>query len=809
MIPSARQLLERLRAGRLAAAAHALFHAYEVDEPVAARFRARQLQAVVRLTPLVMAANVLNVAIIVSLFWAEGPRLWLALWALGIALVVVLALRGWWIHRTRPRLTASKRAIRRASFHAAGLGLLWASMPLLLFARADPAQQLLVAVVTTGMLGAGGLALATTPVAGTAYVLVIGIASCVSLALAHYQLTAPIVALLAIYSVIVIGGIWATARVFGARLMAEAEAERQNEVIGLLLRDFEENASDVLWEVDANGRFRHVSQRLARLFHMPAAELAGLRVFDLLRGAVPHDELGAGHLAALRRHIDARTPFRDLAFVVQVKGQPRWWSITAKPLVDTHGRYDGWRGVAADVTETQHANRRLTWLAHFDPLTGLANRHQFRSELEGLVARGADPARPFAVLFLDLDNFKSVNDTLGHPVGDALLQEVAKRLLSCTRRGDTVARLGGDEFAIVLHHAASRAEVEQLARRVIGSLQAPCTVQGVRITVGTSIGAAVAPHDGHDIDSLLNHADLALYAAKSAGRGGFRFFEASMAAQTRRRLGVEQALRDALAQGGLTLQFQPQIDLARWRITGFEALLRWVDPELGEVPPAEFVPVAEEAGLIGAIGEWVLNEACRQAAHWPAELKLAVNVSPVQALSPDLVRTALAALQRHGIAPQRLELEITESVFLRETPATMQTLHALREAGMRIVLDDFGTGFSSLAYVRRFPFDALKIDRSFVRELLLRRDARAIVRMVVHLAHTLRMRTVAEGVEQPAHAAVLARYGCDAMQGFLAARPMAPEAIAAFLRAWPSQPRPLLDDAPQTDTMPLHEGALP
>ena len=333
--------------------------------------------------------------------------------------------------------------------------------------------------------------------------------------------------------------------------------------------------------------------------------------------------------------------------------------------------------------------------------------------------------------------------------------------------------------------------------------------QGVRIAVGTSIGAALAPHDGSDIDALLNHADLALYAAKSAGRGGFRFFEAQMAAQTRRRLGVEQALRDALAQHALRLEFQPQIDLARWQVTGFEALLRWQHPQLGEVQPAEFVPVAEEAGLIQAIGEWVLDEACRHAAQWPAQLKLAVNVSPVQTLSQDLVRTALDALDRHGVAPDRLELEITESVFLRETPATMRTLHALRDAGMHIVLDDFGIGYSSLAYVRRFPFDALKIDRSFVRELLTRRDARAIVRTVVQLAQSLHMKTVAEGVEQPEHAGVLARYGCEAMQGFLVAAPMPPHEISAFLRAWPHLPRPAAEEAPGTDLLPLQEPALP
>jgi len=497
MIELLRHLYLRLRHSRLARLADATFRAYDAEEPVAATFRARQIQAVIRLTPLMMAANLLNVAVVVAMFWPTGPSWYLACWALAIAAVVTSTMHAWWLLRRRgPRRTASPRAMRRAVLHAATLAALWASMPVYLFPDATPAQQLLVAVVTTGMLSAGGFALASIPVAGTAYVVVLGCASGVALARADFELGGAMGALLMIYTAIVIGGIWGTARLFGARLMAEAEAERQNEVIGLLLRDFEEHASDVLWEVDANGRFRHVSQRLARLFNKPAAELAGLRVFDLLRGAVPRDEAGAGQLAALRRHIDARTPFRDLSFVVQAGDEPRWWSITAKPLLDSQGRYDGWRGVATDVTETQHANRRLSWLANFDALTGLANRHQFRGELEVLVSRGTDASRPFAVLFLDLDNFKSVNDTLGHAVGDSLLQQVAQRLLACTRRGDTVARLGGDEFAVVLRDVASQDEVLHLTRRLIDSLHEPCLVQGVRITVGTSIGIAMRHKTG-------------------------------------------------------------------------------------------------------------------------------------------------------------------------------------------------------------------------------------------------------------------------------------------------------------------------
>jgi diguanylate cyclase (GGDEF)-like protein/PAS domain S-box-containing protein len=656
------------------------------------------------------------------------------------------------------------------------------------------------------MICAGGFALATTPRAGTGYVVVLGLGSAAALLRADFALAGTLGALLLIYCLIVTGSIWSTARLFGSRLMAEVEAARQNEVIGLLLRDFEENASDVLWETDAEGRLRHVSPRLAALFGLPVARLTDAPVFEVLQRIVPADDVGAAQLRALRQHLDSGTPFRDLPLASLRGSRQRWWSLTAKPLVDAQGHRSGWRGVASDVTEARQATEQLTWLAHFDPLTGLANRHRFRHELAQLLDQDTLAVQPFAVLCLDLDHFKTVNDTLGHAVGDALLQVVGQRLLAHARPNDTVARLGGDEFALLLRDVTDAEEAEELTLRLLDGLQGPCEVQGAQVAVRSSIGVALAPRDGADIDTLLNHADLALYAAKSAGRGTLRFFAPQMAASTRRRLALEQALRLALQRGELSLQFQPQADFQQWKITGFEALARWDHPELGAVAPAEFVPVAEETGLIGEIGNWVLAEACRQAATWPGELQVSVNVSPAQAMSKDLARTALATALAAGLAPSRLELEITESVFLQDTQATAKMLADVRAAGLRIALDDFGTGYSSLAYLRRFPFDTLKIDSSFVRELMTRGDARAIVRMIVGLAQTLRMRTVAEGVEEPAHATVLQRYGCDALQGYLVGQPLDARHVPDFLAAWPLQARPALQDVPPTTPMPLRAG---
>jgi diguanylate cyclase (GGDEF)-like protein/PAS domain S-box-containing protein len=761
---------------------------YRVDEPQAASFRARQLQAVLRLTPLMMVANGLNATFILVTFWETGSHWFLVTWCLGIAAVIVRGLLAWSRGRGRgPRPTASVRALRRTAANAAVLATLWALVPVVLFPGSDGPRQLLIATMITGIMCAGGFALATTPAAGTIYVLILGAGSSIAVLRASFPLAFPLGSLLILYSLVVLSVVWTTARLFGARLMAEAAAERHNEVIGLLLRDFEEHASDVLWEIDGNGRFCHVSPRLLALFGLPPEHLGAAPAMELLAHLVQEDT--TEQLEVLRRNLEAEAPFSDLPLALTRDGRTRWWSLTAKPLFDASGRRTGWRGVATDITDAHRANRQLTWLAHFDPLTSLANRHQFRTHLAELLKPSYGPPRPFAVLCLDLDHFKTINDTLGHAIGDGLLQEVAQRLLARTRRSDTVARLGGDEFAVILRDVESPDEAGLLTRRLLEGLQSACDVQGTRIVVRTSVGVALAPRDGTEIDALLNHADLALYAAKSEGRGEFRFFAPQMAAQTRRRLSIEQALREAGTRNELTLAFQPLVDLAHWRIIGFEALLRWRHPELGHVLPSEFIPVAEEAGLIDDIGRWVLMEACRQAARWPGALTVSVNVSPVQAMSEDLCQTAAAALDTSGLTAERLELEITESVFLNESQVTMRVLRALHAAGHRIALDDFGTGYSSLAYLRRFPFDTLKIDHSFVHELMVRHDAQAIVKMIVGLARTLEMKIVAEGVEQPAQASVLHRYGCDALQGSVVASPMAAEAVLPFIADWPSRPR--------------------
>ena len=791
-------------ASRLGGALHAVrasLQSFPGDHPLASQFRAAQLQAVLRLTPLTMLANLVNAGLIGITFW-HGVNPWMLLaWMGAVLWVVAQGFRAWKKGHRRP--IASVRAMRRATLHASVLALLWAAPLLVLFQHANGDQRLLLVAITTGMICAGGFALATVPLAASAYVLILSASSVWTLFNAHFSLALELGLLVGCYGVIVLASVWSNARLFVAHLVAKAEAEHHEEVIGLLLNDFEEHASDLLWEIDARGHLCHISAKLLAAFDQPADMLAAVPAINLLvelQHSLPAEQ--HHHLTALRQGLERSVPFKDMVLPLPSAGKTRWWSLTAKPLLDARGGCIGWRGVATDITEAQRANSRLTFLAHFDALTGLVNRHQLRVQLAELMARDTD-APPFALLCLDLDHFKTINDTWGHAVGDALLQEVAKRMLASIRHSDTAARLGGDEFVVILQQVASREEVALLTRRLLDNLHQPCEVQGASISLRVSIGVAMAPLDGTQTDLLLNNADLALYAAKSEARGEFRFFEPGMATQTRRRLQIEHALRDAMGNGELRLVFQPQIDLKEWRVIGFEALLRWRHPELGDVPPAEFIPVAEDAGLILEIGEWVLRQACLSASDWPESVHVSVNVSSVQAMSSDLCETIRKLLMNLGMPARRLELEITESVFMNESHATIQGLRALKALGLRIALDDFGTGYSSLAYLRRFPFDTLKIDQSFVRELMSRGDARAIVKTILGLARTLNMNTVAEGVEEVQQLDALAAFGCAAVQGYFVAQPMEASEVRGFITGWALRQRHEPGQLRRTDLMPL------
>jgi diguanylate cyclase (GGDEF)-like protein len=426
----------------------------------------------------------------------------------------------------------------------------------------------------------------------------------------------------------------------------------------------------------------------------------------------------------------------------------------------------GWVATIEDVTERRRADEKIAHLAHYDGLTDLPNRILFRERLEQSL-KAIRPGEQLAVLYIDIDEFKSVNDALGHPIGDELLKGVAERLRGCLKETDVAARLGGDEFAVIQTAIKDRSETTRLVDEIHSGIRQPLECMGHLITTDASIGIALAPGDGVDLDQLLKNADLALYGAKGDGRRTYRFFEAGMDQRARARRSLELELRQAISDGSLEIYYQPVVNLEDGKVSSCEALLRWRHSERGMISPAEFIPIAEDSGLINQLGLWVLNTACAEATTWPDHVRVAVNVSPVQFRSPSLALNVAAALAACGLPASRLELEITEAVLIRDDEAALDMLHQLRKLGVRIALDDFGTGYSSLSYLQRFPFDKIKIDRSFIRDIAGPGASSSIVQAVVNIAAASDMTTTAEGVETEQQRNLLYILGCTEMQGYL------------------------------------------
>jgi diguanylate cyclase (GGDEF)-like protein len=456
---------------------------------------------------------------------------------------------------------------------------------------------------------------------------------------------------------------------------------------------------------------------------------------------------------------------KQVEIVVEL-GDGRTISIVNQPMPN-----GGWVATHEDITERRKAEEKIAHMAVHDALTNLPNRVFFREQLETRLAHLASD-QEFAILCLDLDRFKIVNDTLGHLFGDMLLRQVAGRMAACLLEGDSLARLGGDEFAILQGSMKQPQDVIALAARLFKAVEEPFDLEGHQAVIGVSIGIAIAPTDAVEADQLLKNADMAMYRAKADGRGAYRFFEPEMDALMQARHALEIDLRQALVHGEFEVYYQPIVSLENEAITGVEALVRWNHPARGLVSPAEFVPLAEETGLIVPIGEWVLRQACSEAATWPSEINLAVNLSPAQFKMRNLSQIVIGALAHSGISPRRLELEITESVLLVDNAATLETLHQLRNLGVRISLDDFGTGYSSLSYLRSFPFDKIKIDQSFVRNLASNSESQAIVRAVIGLGSSLGMKTTGEGVETQEECDCLKHQGCTEAQGYFFGAPM-------------------------------------
>lgn len=780
---------------------------YTADDSISSRFRAEQIAAVIRLTPLSVFANLLNVLLILITFWNTPQSVPLIIWGSLLSLLILLGSRPWLaLRRGQWREHASRRALRNANRHAAALGLLWATGCVIASGNSAHHPTLIVCIISIGMLCAGSFALSTVPKAAIIYTVILGI-GCELTILRNPSLQRwDLALLLLVYCIVVTAAVITSARTFGARLMAEANAAQQQQLVSLLLHDFETHANDWLWELDSQGYMHNPSSRLAHLWGKSLTELRRQHFIDLFDEPNQENNEGVDGLGLLRERLRQGHPFRNLVVPVKAYGSQRWWQLTAKPLLDENGKTCGWRGVGSDITERRNANLEMNRLANYDALTGLANRHQFNARLQQLASSQRSQDKCFALMFLDLDNFKTVNDSLGHAVGDRVLQAIARRLQQTIRNGDLLARLGGDEFALISLGEDSISNSSVIAQRILYCFHDPCQIDGLNLQIGCSIGIVLSPIHSDEPEALLKNADMALYAAKSAGRNTYYFYEMGMALSAQRRLNALNDMRRVLESvpcikqfsSGVSegfrwdkemklpefaLFFQPQVILETGEIIGFEALVRWHHPEHGLVPPSDFIPIAEESNMIIPLGIWVLIEACNIASRWPEPWRIAVNISASQFSHGSLMLVVKRALEITGLDPSRLELEITESLLIQDAQSTRTTLDELRALGVRVALDDFGTGYSSLAYLRNFPLNQLKIDRSFVAALQADSSARAIVTAIIQLANALHLETTAEGIESPVEAAILREHGCLLGQGFLFAAPMPEHALLEFAEA--------------------------
>lgn len=566
--------------------------------------------------------------------------------------------------------------------------------------------------------------------------------------------------------IVAIGAMFVTMLVIEARVARQAESDAR--VDRGRFQDFAEIASDWLWETDADLNLTFVSEEIETFSGKAASAYIGQPMMHILTRSEHEDQD-----PALKETIARGEPFRDL--ILSIGEEPQFLKISGNPVWDQSGRFQGFRGVCADISAEVKREGRIRFLAEHDTLTGLSNRSRLQTQLRAVLEGERSNDRGGRLLMLDLDGFKDINDTFGHDIGDAVLVGIAERLSAELRQADTIARLGGDEFAII-HMSGVRddPDVTGLARRLLESICRPLQVQGFEFTVGTSIGIACFPKDGTSVEDLLKAADLALYAAKSAGGNEAVVYHPNMSQRLKRKRRLEQDLKHALENGGLALHVQPQVDLADEHLIGGEALLRWHHPELGPIGPDIFINVAEETGLILPLGRWVLEEACKAAKQWSATMDnglIAVNVSPAQFTHQDLVQEVTDVLSETGLAPQHLELEITEGLLMRDQEQAIRTLAELDAMGVRLAIDDFGTGYSSLSYLKRFKVHKVKIDKTFVQDLEHDESDHSIVRAVVMMSQAFGFKTIAEGVETKAQRDRLIALGCDEAQGYLFGKP--------------------------------------
>ena len=728
-------------------------------------------------------------------------RLLVQLLGMGLAVVIMARDVAWWqlaawlvaglaaiahsARRDRELVRVRQRTLRRRDilYHAfglAGCAAVWA-LPLL-FPSDFGGRASHLPLWTLAAIVAAALALTAraAPLSTLVFVGITGAAATGGFALqADWGLAAVSLA----FAVLTLFGTVEGARSHLAAQIAEAGLADKEKLVSLLLREFEEHEADWLWQIDTSRRVRCVSRRFAHALGEEPDSVEGRSLLELAAGQGWASGAFAPSLHELADQLKHRRSFSDLLVQVDVAGEERWWKLSGAPLTDENGRFAGYRGVGSDVTARHLAEQKIAHLARHDALTGLPNRSIVMEALQDALRAIERRGGRCALLLVDLDRFKTVNDTLGHPIGDKLLVQVAGRLQNAVGQRGLCGRLGGDEFAVVVPEA-DMAEVDAVAQAVIEQLSHPYHLDGHAVFIGASVGSAEGARDGAAVEVLMRHADLALYGAKSAGRGVHHRYQPEMRRDDEVRHGLKLSLHHALARNELLLAFQPMVEAHAERLTGFEALLRWNSGEHGIIGPDRCIPLAEATRLILPIGEWVLQEACRQATRWPTPLTVAVNLSGAQLLEPGFAEKVDRVLTESGLPAKRLELELREAMLLPDQGDVLETVQELRRLGCGIALDDFGTGTSSLGHLRRFRFSSVKIDRSFVRGATRgHAEELAIVRAVVAMGESIGMTTTAEGVETAEEAMLMRHLGCGRLQGFYYGRPMTgTEALALACR---------------------------
>ncbi len=708
-------------------------------------------------------------------------------WMIAIWIVLAVGARVPILRLERRNRRTGYRGVTRGTilYHgalSAMLGVIW-SLPALLLAFADAfsaVEMVALWTLTSCLMTAIAVAFHSAPLASASFVLPVGAASILMISRQSDPL---LTAVVATYTLLLFVTSLRQAHQFGEQLSTSNELAEKQEVVSLLLKEHEVEGADWLWQTDTDGRLKDVSPALCRMLGMERAALEGQRLLHALPPTGGEGGRREAARQALADRLAARAAFSEIVLAVLVQGEQRWWELSASPRRDEHGTFLGFRGVASDITARKESAERIAQLARHDILTDLPNRLSLTEELTSALDGMERWNQSCGVMMIDLDRFKAVNDTLGHQIGDDLLVQVAARLRAVCSPKETVARLGGDEFAVVLHDLPNAAHVERLAGAIIDRVSEPYMVDNHALHIGASIGSAIAPQDGRSVSALMRGADLAMYRAKDAGGGRHCAFEPAMQADIEERRMLEAALREALAANQLHLAYQPILDVATGAITGFEALARWTHPVLGPVPPTRFIPLAEEARLIGPIGDWVLRNACVEAMRWPEAVTVSINVSPEQLRDPAFLETVVSALAHSGLAAERLVLDVTETVFMRERTGAMQLLDKLMTLGVGLALDDFGTGRSSIGYFSRTRFGAIKIDRAFVAGAARgQRESLAIVRAAVAMAQAMEIDSVAEGVESMAEYERMCALGFTRVQGFHLGRPMPASDACALVR---------------------------